>query len=598
MRRTVAVLTVLFVIIGLALCVHADTSASSFQNQTVVAMDGTCQVSLNVRIHLETGVNELSFYLPGNARNITVNGGNARVSRSGSFQSVDLVRYINGFTGDFDFIIFYTLPNAVQYDKDERLMLTLPLLSGFSYPVDEMRFSITLPADITGYPAFTSAYFQNSIESGIDYTIDGAVISGEVHQELKDRETLTMTLAVSEEVFPQEDDTQWQAGMDDVALYVCAGAAALYWLVFLRCLPPKRVRRAIPPEGVTAGMMGSVLTGQGQDLTMMVMTWAQLGYILVHLDRHGRVILHKRMDMGNERSAFEVRCFRSLFGKRQMVDGTGNAYAQLHFQIGNQKPDVRAWFYPGSGNTKILRFLAAGMGAFGGMSLGRSMAGSSLLAIPVLLIMLVLGAVIAWHIQGGAYCLFLRDKQKLWVSLSCCVVFMVLGVIAGDLAVAAEVVAGQWLFGMAAAYSGRRNELGRQTMSETLGLRRYLRTASRQELQRFCQADPDYFFSLAPYALALGADKAFAGRFGSMRLPNCPYLTTGMDGHRTAREWMELMRQAVSAMDAKAKQIPYERMMSRGLSMGAELSLARQKMRTRRSKSRTSSRSASRSRRR
>ena len=39
---------------------------------------------------------------------------------------------------------------------------------------------------------------------------------------------------------------------------VLAILAVLYWLVFLRCLPPRRIRRATAPEGYTAGDMGSV----------------------------------------------------------------------------------------------------------------------------------------------------------------------------------------------------------------------------------------------------------------------------------------------------------------------------------------------------
>ena len=49
---------------------------------------------------------------------------------------------------------------------------------------------------------------------------------------------------------------------------------------------------------------GSRLTFTGADLTMMVFSWAQLGYLVIHLDDNGRVMLHKRMDMGNERSSF------------------------------------------------------------------------------------------------------------------------------------------------------------------------------------------------------------------------------------------------------------------------------------------------------
>ena len=43
-------------------------------------------------------------------------------------------------------------------------------------------------------------------------------------------------------------------------------------------------------------------------------------------------------------------------------------------------------------------------------------------------------------------------------------------------------------------------------------------------------------------------DKAFARRFRGIRLPACPYLTTGMDGHMTAAEWSRLLRDVVTAL--------------------------------------------------
>ena len=66
---------------------------------------------------------------------------------------------------------------------------------------------------------------------------------------------------------------------------------------------------------------------------MMVFTWAQLGYLLIQTDSGGKVLLHKRMDMGNERSLFENKIFALLFGSRQAVDATGYPYAKLSRKV-------------------------------------------------------------------------------------------------------------------------------------------------------------------------------------------------------------------------------------------------------------------------
>ena len=75
--------------------------------------------------------------------------------------------------------------------------------------------------------------------------------------------------------------------------------------------------------------------------------------------------------------------------------------------------------------------------------------------------------------------------------------------------------------------------------------------------------DPDYFHTMAPYALALGVQHRFTKAFGPRKLSSCPYLTTGMDGHLTAAEWMRLMERAVDSLDARHKRMPIERLLGR-----------------------------------
>ena len=59
--------------------------------------------------------------------------------------------------------------------------------------------------------------------------------------------------------------------------------ALLYWLLTLRTLPLVSSRASTAPEGITAGELGCRLTLTGGDLTMMVFSWAQLGYLLIVL---------------------------------------------------------------------------------------------------------------------------------------------------------------------------------------------------------------------------------------------------------------------------------------------------------------------------
>ena len=546
------------IIIGLLCClllvtgVSAAGTVSQLQTGTIVASDGTCQVTVTLQLKLDDVPASLMYPLPGNAKDISLNGG---ISRT---QLADNLRYVNlgggvQAPGTYTFSIHYSLPDAIKADKKGQLSLTLDLLSGFNYPISAMDFSITLPGEPEAAPTFLSTYHQEGVDSLIDLQILGNTISGTFTQGLNDHESLTMTLAVSEALFPQPISKRWSLSTDDIAMYIFAIAALGYWFLTLRSLPARRIRRTSEPEGLTAGELGCCLTGQGIDLTMLVVCWAQMGYLLIQLDDNGRVLLHKRMDMGNERSDYENRLFRSLFGKRRTVDGTGYHYARLSYKAGRHTPGLGRYFLKRSGNPNIFRVLSAGVGIFGGISLAYAMATDTIWQILLGILLSICTAVASWQIQSAAGVVHLRQKQRLYTALACSVVWLALGIWADEWGVAVFALICQWLAGFAAAYGGRRSELGRQSMAEILGLRRHLRSVSKDELRRILSTNPDYYYNLAPYAMALGVDRTFARQMGNLQLPECTYLTTGMDGHLTAREWNQLLRDTVAALDERQK---------------------------------------------
>ena len=110
-----------------------------------------------------------------------------------------------------------------------------------AYPVEGMEFSITLPGTPEELPAFTSTYHPESMDSYLEYTVAGSVISGYFLQGLKDHETLTMTLPVTGKLFPQDIAKRWSLSYDDLiqyALLLLAAAAGGFCKLLLRPLLP------------------------------------------------------------------------------------------------------------------------------------------------------------------------------------------------------------------------------------------------------------------------------------------------------------------------------------------------------------------------
>ena len=292
---------------------------------------------------------------------------------------------------------------------------------------------------------------------------------------------------------------------------------------------------------------------------MMVFTWAQLGYLLIHLEGNGKVLLHKRMDMGNERGPFENKVYKMLFGNRRVVDATGTAYARLARKVAGIVPQERNVFRGNSGTMKIFRGLACVSQVFCGICVAMNMTGNLVLAIVMAVILAIVGGVTGWLIQDIAYRTHLRGKVPVLIGMICIVLWILLGLLCGQVWIPLCCSLGQWLYGYLAAYGGRRSDLGRHDGGQVLGLRHYLKKLPKNDINRLLMNDPDYFFNMAPYALALGVINPYARAFGRREMHQCPYLYSRIAGKRTAEEWGHLMADAADLMDSKARMMQIQK---------------------------------------
>ena len=561
MRKYLGLLTVLVVLAAglFTLSASAENSAPRADIYCTVNAEGDCLVSLSVTIHLDAGDDSLTFPLPANATSITMNGYSAATTRSGSAILVNLSRATNGLPGDFTIRFDYMIPDVVYPIEGRKLQMALPLMNGFSYPVTSLSYVITMPTTITTLPSFTSTYRQNGIDADLDYVIKDNMITGSIRNGLNDHESFSLTMPVEQEMFPSVSTYQRTGNPEVIPMLIVLGVALAYWLLFLRTLPPPRTAANHPPEGLTAGELGCRLTLQGGDLTMLVLSWAQLGYLLIHQDGNGRVLLHKRMEMGNERSLFEVRIFGLLFGNKRVVDCSGSHYAKLCRKTASMLPGEKTMCRSHPIHRKIFRLLCCASQSICGVCLTMNLTAMTALEVLLGIVLVVLGAVFAWQIQNIAYALFLRRKTKAWIGLVCLGLWTVVGLIAQVVLIALGSALAQLAAGLLAAYGGRRTSLNKTEVGQILGLRRYLKKIPKPELERRLKLDPELFFRLAPYAMALGVMKPYAAAFGKRKLPQCPYLVTKVHGKRTAGEWADVMTEIVTLMDARYRQLEAER---------------------------------------
>ena len=568
MRRVLLALAALALSVTLfVLPASAESAASRVESQCTVSATGDCFVTTTVTLRMEAVNNGLTFPLPANATGITVNSQSASVIRTASATQVDISRLTGGMTGEFSVLFNYTITDAVRPVKINEgksteewvLQLELPLLSGFELPVENLSFVINMPSsEMTNSPVFTSIYRQASVASDLTVRIDGSQIIGSSKVTMNDHDGVTMTMMVPKEMFPTISTYVREGNPELIPMLICIGVALVYWLVFVSCLPLIRRRSTTPPAGLTAGELGCRLTQAGGDLTMMVFSWAQLGYLMIGLEGD-RVLLQKRMDMGNERSPFENKVFKLLFGSRQVVDATGNQYARLYSKVAATVPSQRSLNQKHTGNMKLFRALCCGGQLFAGINVAMNLTDTTFLQILLSVILAVFGVVSAWLIQSMAYRTHLRGKLPVYLGLVCLVLWTALGFFSGIPWIPLGGALGQLLLGYFAAYGGRRSELGRSDACQILGLRSFLKHMPRDELVRYLETDPEYFFTLAPYALALGVIRPYAAAFSRRKIGSCPYLLLSGKQKQDSEDWGHLLADVADQMDSKARHMLIEK---------------------------------------
>lgn len=573
MRRFLALLSCLILLLGLCIGASAvetdDTRITAMNIFATVSSNGNCDVTANVTLHVDTPKKDLTYPVPVSASGVTLNGKPVLTEKSGSARLVDISRILGGMSGDFSFTVGYTIYSTVSTVASEttqateadappvqrRLLLELPLLAGFAYPIDELQFSINLPGMASQNPRFVSGYHQANIEKDLTYSLSGNNIAGRSWSGIKDHETLTMYLDTTEDMFPQTRADLPAVENITPLIGILAGVALLYWILFLRNALPIRIYPAVAPEGFGAGQLGTILTMAGADLNLMVFSWAQLGYVTLQMDRRGRVFVQKRMDMGNERSNFEQKCFHQLFSHRELVDTASPSYQRMFQTVGRQRSAPQLFRTRSKHPVMVFRVIMAAAGLLSGTCFGVLLGTLLDYGWVFMLILSAVGLVCSWHIQFWPEGLFLHHHSRTWTAAIVCVLWLAIGIVIGQFPLALLAVFLQVAAGFLASFGGKRTDDGRTAMGQTLRLRRHFGKITEAQVRQFCKENPDIFFDLAPYALALGCDKSLARKFGKSRLPVCPYIRVSNSRGLTALQWSQLMRQILGGMTARQRRL-------------------------------------------
>ncbi len=557
MRKALLFFVAIVLLCAITLGVSADQIDHSGFYATVLE-DGSCQVSMTITLSMEKMDTTMRFPIPADASDVQLNGFGVGTYYSGTVQYVNL----SSVLGPEDTTATFTLSYRAGQVVDGTGKLTLPLLSGFQLPINSFDFTVSFPGNVSNQPSFTSAYYQSSIESKMHWTVTGSTVTGRTTALLNGYETLEMSLKLDSSLFSHRQTAFIDSEVDDRLMKGCLLLALLYWVIFMRMGLPRFRRCSQPPQGYTAGHMRPILTLQGPDLSLMVLSWAQMGYVLLERKSSSKILIHRQMDMGNERSAYEQQIFSLLFKKKDVVDTGSLSYAVLCGKVEKQISVSKVLTHKRSGNPLIFRLIILLINIFAGVNAGLALGSTASWQIIFLILFGILGLVLGNMIQNSAQGIFLYKPGTITKGILAAVIWVVPFYLCGKQSLGLRTAFYQFIAGILATYGGRRSSDGTDSLSQALGLLLSFLVPEKASFSIAKKVDPEYFHTMAPYALSFGADRLFAYRFGKERIPECPYLVGVPAADRTASQWSRILRNTLRSMNARYEGLKKERLIN------------------------------------
>lgn len=551
MRRFLIVILCFVLLSALAVGVSAaENRIASLTQEIVVDEDGAASVKVTAVVEFASAPETFLFPLNSSASGVNASGGEYS---STSVNGVSCIRFKNssGFVGTQTFVSTYSLPrDAVETAEGQRFHICL-IEQGWDFPIDELSVTFTFPAPVTVQPRWNSSYYGDVIDNYLNVTLKENDLVVTSAAPLKDHETLEMFLDFAPDSFTLRHLPGKTTSFNQVAFYVLVAAAVLYWFFFLREKPLFPVTQQTAAMETTAGELPCQLYGELPDMASTLAHWGNLGYIAIHCNARGRIILKKLMDMGNERKPAEQKLFAAIFRAGPVCDLQGQRFRA----VSNSASAVlrAAWlrrvFTKKPGSPYLLRALILLAGFFVCLSVFDVILPAAGIRWVLLPILAVLGAVLCYLVQQGADAITRRHRvMRLLVGILSALILLLFASAADAVGLMALSLLLQIVCALVTLFGGRHSDVGRELVRQNLGLRRYLGRLDRESARRLSSLDGQFFYRMLPFAEVMGVGHAFARRFGDWRPEPCIWLSDANRRPDSAEEFYALYFETVTAI--------------------------------------------------
>ena len=496
--------------------------------------NGRTQVTATYQLTFDTAQDQLTVPLPdGNISRVSAETYRYKVEKTDN--GVDVV-LSGSFAGTQTVTVSYTVSDTYSVTSDGEVYQLGLLSSRWERNVGACSFQVilpqpsgTMPEDYTLTPAVLSGYYGELKDSESGVNVNGTIVTGSVENRMA-YDSLTAQVTVPSGYFYVRSSaismihvTYLAIGMMGVLILLM-----IFWRLRIRTPRQSTQPRLLTPGGLLPCQLPQILDGSTCDIALLILEWANLGYLTIGRSKRGYVVLTRTIPMGSERSKAERRLFQRIFATGYRVAATPGRFsaAGARFRAASRKSLNHVIFDPKGGNVVLVQIpcrilLAVGIGYLAQQMLPE---GGGFVVLAVLA-----------GIVGFVYSVYLhsaitqrvalkRTSMRYRITLGIAVILLAMGFLGGAFL---EVLIGLFaccFSAVATSMGPRRSARGQELLRQARGCRMFYRQVTWQRLQILTGRNNHFFQSQLPKAAALGADKTFAKRFERLPVPRPEWL--------------------------------------------------------------------------
>lgn len=436
----------------------------------------------------------------------------------------------------------YTINYHVQ-TKDLRLSSDVQafywnLIGNFDTQIKAFSYQITMPKDFDTNKVFTSTGYEGNYSNVLTSEVQGNTITGTITQPLHNFSSATMRIDLPNDYF------QFPVVKDNTLRNsIIAGIIVLLSIVlFLKFGKDDDIIVTVEfkaPDDLNSAEVGAVIDDmvQNKDIISLIIDWANRGYLKIH-DYEKGFELEKVKEMERDDSkSYERTFFEAIFKDGNLVKEEQLKKEHVYKALQNSKQLLHNSFH--TNNRKlynsssialqvVMIILIVLVNALFSISAANAIYGLFAISVPYGIPALLLGVLcVPWIILMRKRYTMTRSSFMAWF-IGCALLHIIVICVQivvqlkAELNIIGIVVCALFTLVMVIImmYMDKRTQQANEWLGKILGLKEFIVTCEKEQLEMFVKDNPSAFYAILPYAYVMGITDVWVKKFETIAIEN------------------------------------------------------------------------------